>query len=153
MTITNHILAGSIIGLAVSNPVLAIVLAFVSHFAMDVLPHFGYEGKNGYVVFKHKLMRIVSVATFVSSLIVVIFLTATGNWFALFTGLIAASPDALGFYNYLKHERKELPSTGVIGVFHVKFHRYIQWCERPWGVAVEVTVSILLFWLLVRMVV
>jgi len=148
MTITNHILAGSIIGLTVSNPVLAIVLGFISHFIMDILPHFGYPGKNGYVVFKHRLMKLVSVTTFITSAAVVILLAVTGNWFALLVGLIAASPDGIGFYNYLKNERKQLPSTGILGTFHVKFHRWIQWCERPWGIGVEVAVSAALFYVM-----
>ena len=93
-------------------------------------------------------MHIVSVATFITSIAVVVLLVTTGNWFALLVGLIAASPDAIGFYNYLKNERRQLPSTGILGTFHVKFHRWIQWCERPWGIAVEATVSALLFYTL-----
>lgn len=148
MTITNHILAGSIIGLVVPNPVLAVVLAFASHFVMDALPHFGYPGKAGYVIFKYRLTQIVAVATFITSLAVIILLGSTGNWFALLTGLIAASPDAVGFYNYLKYERKQLPPTKLLQVFHVRFHRWIQWCEQPWGVVAEIFVSSMLLYVL-----
>jgi len=48
MLITNHVLAGSIIGLTVKEPSLAIIIAFASHFVMDMMPHFGYFGRKGY---------------------------------------------------------------------------------------------------------
>ena len=50
MVITNHVLAGSLIGIGIKEPTLAITLAFVSHFVMDALPHFGYPGRKGYPV-------------------------------------------------------------------------------------------------------
>jgi len=56
MTITNHILAGAIIGAVIKEPALALPIAFASHFVMDALPHFGYEGNKGYgEALKHKL--------------------------------------------------------------------------------------------------
>ncbi len=37
MTITNHILAGAIIGVAIEQPTIALVIAFVSHFPVHNL--------------------------------------------------------------------------------------------------------------------
>lgn len=39
MFVTSHLLTGAAIGSVVPNPLLTIPLAFVSHFAMDALPH------------------------------------------------------------------------------------------------------------------
>lgn len=143
MTITNHILAGSIIGLAVTNPVLAVALALASHFVMDALPHFGYAGRKGYSeVLKHKLSYVIAIATLVTSLTVILFLALNGKWFAIFTGLVAASPDAVGLYNWLGYEKHGKKATGWLELVHVKFHRAIQWCERPWGVVVELIVFV-----------
>jgi hypothetical protein len=36
--------AGAIIALAISQPLIALPLAFVSHFVLDALPHYGYGG-------------------------------------------------------------------------------------------------------------
>lgn len=142
MTITNHLLTGSFIGLAITNQPLAIVLAFVSHFAMDALPHFGYPGQKGYSeVLKYRLSHIVIVGTFVTSLTVVIMLFVTGHYFALFTGLVAASPDAIGLYNYLAFDKRGIASTGFFKYFQVKFHRKIQRYERPWGLYIEIIVT------------
>ena len=65
MTIANHVIAGSIIGLTIKEPILAIIVAFTSQFAMDMLPHFGYPGRKGYSeVLKHRLSYIVEFITF-----------------------------------------------------------------------------------------
>jgi hypothetical protein len=41
MTISNHFATGALIAYAIKQPYLAFPLAFVSHFALDVLPHYG----------------------------------------------------------------------------------------------------------------
>lgn len=152
MTITNHILAGALIGLALPDPVVAIVVAFVSHFAMDALPHFGYAGKKGYrEALKHKLSYIVAILTLITSFVVILLLTLNGKWFAILTGLVAASPDAIGLYNWLAYEKHNKKANGVVELFHVKFHRKIQWCERPWGAVVEVLVFVSLLLLLISL--
>lgn len=145
MTITNHILTGAIIGLVVSNPVAAIVLAFASHFVLDALPHFGYAGRKGYAeALRHKLSYGVAIATAITTAAILVFLALHGEWFAIFTGLIAASPDAVGVYNWLGYEKHNKPQPTWLKLTHVKFHRAIQRCERPWGVIVEIAVFVAL---------
>jgi hypothetical protein len=39
MLLTVHAAAGAIIGQQINNPILAFVLAFVSHFILDMIPH------------------------------------------------------------------------------------------------------------------
>ena len=41
MLITNHVLAGALIGRAIPGPVAAFALGIASHLAMDVTPHWG----------------------------------------------------------------------------------------------------------------
>lgn len=153
MTITNHILAGSIIGLALADkPVLALILAVTSHFVMDTLPHFGYPGRKGYSeVMKHQLSYKVGMATAVTALCVVVFLALKGEWFALITGLFAALPDTLGVYNYLRYEKSGKHATGLLKWTHVNFHRAIQRYERPWGVYVEALIFLALGTTLINM--
>ncbi len=43
MTATNHAVTGAIIGLTVANPVAAVVAALLSHFILDMIPHFGSD--------------------------------------------------------------------------------------------------------------
>ena len=49
MTATNHALSGALIGLAVMQPILALPLAFVSHFMLDAVPHFGFDEHGGHL--------------------------------------------------------------------------------------------------------
>lgn len=145
MTITNHLLAGSIIGLVVTNPALAMPIAFMSHFAMDALPHFGYAGRKGYSeVLQHRRSYIVGWFTVITSAIVIAFLAWNGLWLALIAGIIAAIPDAFGVYNWLAYEKHGKQATGWLRILHVEFHRRIQWCERPWGIYIEVVTTTLL---------
>lgn len=46
MTGFNHGMTGAVIALAVRQPLLAVPLAFVSHYVTDMLPHFGFEQKE-----------------------------------------------------------------------------------------------------------
>ncbi|HSX05426.1 MAG TPA: hypothetical protein VLF69_03090 [Candidatus Saccharimonadales bacterium] len=151
MTITNHVLAGAIIGLTVKNPAAAIVLALASHFVLDALPHFGYVGNKGYgEAMKHRLSYIVAIAMLCTTIAVAVVLVVYGRWFALLTGAIAASPDAIGVYNYLVYEKHGKRAGGMVRLVHVQFHRVIQWCERPWGVITEALVFLGLGALLIK---
>ena len=42
MLITNHVVAGALIGAAVPQPAQAFVVGVASHFAMDSMPHWGH---------------------------------------------------------------------------------------------------------------
>lgn len=46
MTVANHALAGFIITLRVSQPLIALPLTFASHFLLTRLPHFGVNKLN-----------------------------------------------------------------------------------------------------------
>ncbi len=139
MTITNHILAGSVIGLVVKEPASAIALSLASHFAMDALPHFGYPGNKGFSeALKHRLSYVVGYLTLILTITVSLILIVNNQWFALLCGIIAASPDVMGWYNFLAYEKKGKSAKGMLELFHIKFHRRIQKFERPWGIYIEI---------------
>ncbi|TSC88328.1 MAG: hypothetical protein G01um10147_233 [Microgenomates group bacterium Gr01-1014_7] len=141
MLITNHVLAGSIIGFTVKEPSLAIILAFASHFVMDALPHFGYPGRKGWPeALKHKLSYIAGFIALFSTLIVSLFLITNNMWFPFLCGFVAASPDLAGWYNYAFYEKHGKSATGILELLHVQFHRRIQKFERPWGLYIEAIV-------------
>lgn len=152
MTITNHLLAGSIIGIVIKQPALAVSLALASHFVMDALPHFGYKGNNGYSeALKHPLSYRVGLVSAITTLIVAVILSVNREWFALLVGLVAISPDGLGIYNYIKYEKHGHQAKGLTELVHIKFHRAIQRYERPWGIYVEVIVIAVLSIVLLQM--
>ena len=153
MTVTNHVLAGALIGLVVKEPAFALVLAFCSHFVLDSLPHFGYKGNSGYTeALRHKITYIVGIFTLITTVFVIFILIINQLWLALAAGMVAALPDAIGLYNYLRYEKYSHKAKGLIKILHVQFHRKIQWCERPWGVYIEILTFIGLLTLLLTIV-
>ena len=49
MLVTNHVLAGALIGAAARGPVSAFVAGVASHFVMDVTPHWGDEDRRTFL--------------------------------------------------------------------------------------------------------
>ncbi len=149
MTITNHILAGALIGVAIKEPAITLPIALGSHFVMDALPHFGYKGNKGFgEALQHRLSYWVGVGSLLTTILVVALLIFNQLWLALAAGIIAALPDVLGVYNYRKYERHGQKAHGILKIVHVQFHRAIQRYERPWGVYIEIVVFVVLFLLL-----
>ncbi|HSX24021.1 MAG TPA: hypothetical protein VLE74_02885 [Candidatus Saccharimonadales bacterium] len=135
MSITNHVLTGAIIAIAVKQPALALPLAYLSHFVLDALPHFGYPERGFGPALSHKLTYVYGFFN-ISALLVVLYVLRHRGILPYVAGFAALSPDFLWPYRYFGFERygKEPPAAGVI----TRFHQKIQWCERPWGIAAEV---------------
>ena len=133
MTATNHAMTGAIIGLTLSNPVIAVVAAFLSHFVLDAIPHFGIDPD----FYKTKPFRILlAIDTLLCvGLVAVLFSYHHTNWFVpALAAFAAASPDLWSFKRFY-YARKHKPYTpGYVARFASK----IQWFERPLGAVVEV---------------
>jgi hypothetical protein len=134
MTTSNHLFAGAAIALVVRQPVLAIPLAYLSHFVLDALPHHGRlnELTLGEAV-QHRLTWIMESVNIVGVPILV-YLLWSQSWWVWVAAIAAMSPDFVWIYLHFFYERKGI--TPLLRRF-TQFHRWIQWCERPWGIAVE----------------
>lgn len=136
MTATNHVVTGAIIGATIHNPLLAIPVAFFAHFALDALPHFGMD-KAG-ISHRSRTFLYILVADMAIALAVLISIVGLGlpSWPVLVAcGIACASPDLMWLWPWI-HEVQghEKQSMGKVRSFHSR----IQWCERPWGLAVEI---------------
>lgn len=136
MTASNHVVAGALIATAIAQPVVAIPLAFASHFVMDALPHYGDTNKASWLNRNFKYILTVDLLL-ASVFILTIVLLQPASWVLLAVcAIIAVSPDILWlpyFLADLKHEQKEHSKLA-------KFLKWIQWGERPWGIYLEVLV-------------
>jgi hypothetical protein len=158
MTITNHMLAGSVIALAINEPILVLPLAYASHFFMDALPHFGYPGGHNFseaikIASKHRLSYIVSVATTITVIGVLSFLVINSLWLALVCGFLAVIPDGLMLLNYVLFERKGYAPKGprLYLYLNLQLHGKVQ-NERPEYLYVEVLVFIMLLATLIKLI-
>lgn len=133
-------MTGAFIAVLVHRPALALPLAFVSHFIVDALPHYGY----GDVPFherdsqKNFLVKQILDTYFALALLWTVPYVVQRHETPLITSLsmlLAFLPDIVWPYQYVKAKRKGgYPPLN----WYAKFHKMIQWCERPWGVYFEV---------------
>jgi len=140
MTLVNHAAAGAIIALTINKPILSLPLAFISHYALDALPHFGY-GRGGFgEAFKHKLTQVYIAFDLIAMPFLIWSLIGT-SWVIWAAAFIATIPDLMWPYVYFGFEKKNLtPPGGPL----TEFHSWIQWCHRPWGLIVEIILAVIL---------
>jgi hypothetical protein len=138
MRAINHALTGAFIGLTVTEPIVALPVAFVSHYILDVFPH---HGDGSAAPDKSRLSLTAFKATLIIDallcLILVIILAATRplDWIlAAVCAFIAAAPDFASFNRFKSAVNGKKWKAGP----YVRFANSIQWFERPIGAAVEV---------------
>ncbi len=135
MTATNHALTGAAIGLVVGQPLLAIPLAFVSHFICDAIPHFrsSLPERQMFQSWWFKKYLVIE-AIFVFTILGYFAATQPINWqLAIVCAGVAVLPDVFLFNRFYKvsNNKKWKPSL------FIRFSSGIQWFERPIGGLVE----------------
>lgn len=138
MTATNHSLTGALIAVAVTNPI-AIPLAFLAHFAMDAIPHFGISETDVFKKPDNKIFRTVlstdSLVALVGLILVPIALhRVVPIWLSLACMIACMSPDLVWgwhYYHVIKNHVHRKRS------WFSRLHKKIQWKEVEWGASVE----------------
>ena len=134
MRAINHALTGAVIGFSISEPALALPAAFLSHFALDAIPHFGERRKEHAGKNFHDLLILDTLLCF--GLVLVLAIWRPRHWLlAAFCAFLATSPDFMWVGKYLRARagHKAKPVKNIV----MRFHGKIQWFERPLGLAVE----------------
>lgn len=136
MRAINHALTGSLIGLTVTMPAIALPLAVASHFICDMIPHYSSDQPDKKYL-KSQVFRRLLYADALLCLSLVLFLAARHPlhwWLAAACAFLATSPDFfwLGKYICTRSGKKWRPT------WFSRFAGNIQWFQRPIGAAVEV---------------
>lgn len=143
MTGINHALTGGLIATAIANPMIGLPVAFLSHFLLDVLPHFGEAyGKRS------RLSKIVWIVDGVVVGIFVIVALVSGSWLFLLGALAGMSPDFAWIYRFTVQENFGKLPPRPENKFN-QFHSGIQHFESRVGLLAEVVWLALLMRLLV----
>ena len=132
MTATNHTITGVLIGLTVHQPVLAIVLAVLSHFVLDAIPHYSDP-----VLVGKKLAPVLAIDASVALLVLggLVVLQPQSWLLAVVCGIAAASPDLMWFPLWVRDVLgKPKKSLNIVQRFHSK----IQWAEKPYNYPFEI---------------
>src|SRR4051812_30696538 len=128
MTAPNHAIAGALIGLSLGGtPLAALLLAFLSHFALDALPHYDPPGDE-VTRLSSRRFRVELYAQALLCVIVVIVLASSqrSGWLlAACCAFVATSPDLLWLPKFLAVRRTHrLPRSPN---WFWRMHHAIQW--------------------------
>jgi hypothetical protein len=134
MTGFNHGITGAVIALTIKQPALALPLAFLSHFATDMIPHFGL-GKESILNRKFNVVLMADFIFSVSLMAVLAILFPSHIWLIWACMIAAASPDLMWAYHHLYRVKikKSKLKLGRIA----KLHSQIQWSQTLAGIGVE----------------
>lgn len=144
MRAINHALTGATIGLVLPAPI-ALPAAFLSHFVLDAIPHFGSENTGtssrafNYILAADALLCI--------GLVVILAVNQPAHWIvASISAFLATSPDLMWIGKYLQAQR----GKAVVASKHwlLRFHTWIQWFEQPAGLVTEIVWFAGLSWLI-----
>ena len=137
MTATNHALTGAAIGLAMHGSWLALPLAFVSHFAVDAIPHFGGGDRLLITSNQFRLMLIID-GLLAILLALGIMLAHPANWWVVdLSAFAAASPDLMWIGRFVQAQRGQKQIPIAEWNWLMRFHSKIQWYEKPRGAIIE----------------
>lgn len=131
MIATNHALTGAAIATVVKQPLLAVPLAFASHFLCDAIPHFGIDLK-----FKSRAMYTWLILDGLAALSIAGFLLANNvaNPVLLAVcGFVAMSPDLAWLYYGVKKQLGKFEKYDLV----TRLHHNIQWYQKLPGIVVE----------------
>lgn len=136
MTAVNHALTGTVIGLVVGEPLVAIPAALASHFVCDALPHFGSNLPQAARLKTNNFRNyLVLEAALCFLLVVGLAIFQPQHWLlAAVCAFLATSPDLLWINKYLKVRRGKNWKRNA----YERFAGGIQWFERPVGAVVEI---------------
>jgi len=131
-------MTGAVIALLVKEPALAVPLSFLSHFACDLIPHFGVrddEEVSELFTRKFNIILVVDFLVAVSLMVILGFLFPAQRLTIWACMVAAALPDAMWAYHrlYVEHIKKRKPKLDWLA----KFHHLIQWSQTYYGIFVE----------------
>ncbi|MEX1995189.1 MAG: hypothetical protein WD887_00215 [Candidatus Saccharimonadales bacterium] len=148
MVAINHALTGGLVAVAIGKPVLALPAALVSHFLIDMLPHWNYQVPGG-----PKLRPILIGIDMLASAAVLIFIgLGLGTETKLFIagGILGIVPDLM-WAPYILHSRPA-PMDKKTPLHMVRrLHLKIQWNESTRGLVVEMAWLLLMLLLIFRL--
>ncbi len=132
MTVLNHVTTGIAIAIVVRNPVLAPLLALLSHFVLDAIPHFDHPAIAPNAT---KFRLYVTIEALTSATVITISLLLFSSlWLLIAVCAFAAYvPDLLWYYRYFAPDSK-------IGRWlrpYLHWAQAIQRYEKPPGLIIE----------------
>jgi len=150
MTGLNHAVTGATVAAAINRPIIALPAALLSHFLVDMIPHWNYKVPGG-PAGRIKVM----ILDLIMSLSLLIVLALTVNaipWVVFFGGLLAISPDVMWLEFFLTGRTSIKGSSKRLVNRVRRFHLWIQLSETSWGILVEAVWFVLMLTLIYQVI-
>lgn len=145
MTATNHAISGAIIGAILPLPI-AIPVAFMSHFILDSLPHFGISHEKRQHSNAYKLFVVLDS-------VIALSYAASGivfhKWNMEICGWAAYAPDSTWVLHYFWQGKNLNIETKN---WFMRMHRRIQKFEKPWGIIVDLSATVLMTPIFIKLI-
>jgi hypothetical protein len=150
MRAINHALTGAVIGAYVTEPAIALPLAFFSHYVCDAIPHYGGGKPETEELNSSSFRTLLLIDALLCGLLVLILaLRRPQHWLLMaFCAFLAASPDFFSIGRYLNARKHQPPKLNA----YQRFASAIQWFEKPSGAVVEVVWFIAMLIILVPII-
>lgn len=146
MTGLNHAATGALVAAAIDKPVIALPAALLSHFAIDILPHWNYKVPGGL-----RGRQATMLLDLILSVWLLLALALTVNaqpWLIVAGGLVAILPDTM-WLRFFISGRPSIHGNPKKTFNRLRqFHSWIQWSESARGLIVEIIWFPLMLWLI-----
>jgi hypothetical protein len=141
MTATNHILSGAALAVIIDKPAIALPAAFLLHFFLDLLPHYGmhsFEERQKFPrLFRYSFITDIVLA----SCALLLLLILASPWYVIVAAILSASPDLAWGYRFIFLEKLGKLKPPNMNKFN-QFHADIQKLESiKLGFAIEAIFS------------
>jgi hypothetical protein len=134
VTATNHALTGALIGLVAANPIVAVPVSFLSHYVLDVIPHFGKSDDPDFIKTKFFRNYLMIDASLCILLVLVLAAAQPQYWLlASVCAFFATSPDLALIPRFVAAKKNKPYRPGAYNHFAARIQRY----EKPEGGLVE----------------
>lgn len=134
MTGFSHTTTGVVIALAIHHPAIAVPLAFLSHFVLDALPHYGDDKRDGSDRFFRRFIIADAIAG-VGLALFMMFLFPEHKLLIALCGIFATIPDLMWLPNHIRQAKnlEEKPRNRIM-----QWHQHIQFEHPVWGIVAEI---------------
>lgn len=145
MILLPHLLLGAAIGQNISNPYIAIILAFLSHYILDTFPHAEYDfGIRDKKYLWQKMLSALRVATDLTGGILLILLFSKNQPIIYICAFFAILPDGFTVLNNYFQTKILRPHQNLHEKIHFLKHKKISNFWRILSQIVAVVISITL---------
>jgi len=153
MLLTPHALVGGAIGASTDNLVYIIVLAIMSHFVLDMVPHFDWGTWHDKKDFQLETKDYLLLAGDVALLLILSSLlwdNITNNPNIVIGAFFAVLVDLIDNVPFWKDYLRKLPFFGKLHKFHEAIHFRLKMKYWYWGVITQVLVIALAIFVILK---